>query len=130
MAFEKDPLRSKLLKHNMSALGVSAKVTIKCGDSYHLCQQQNQKLVFVDPPWGGPDYKRNPNIELFMSEIPLWKFCKTVAPFTQYIAVKAPTNFNESKFIQDTSVFMNLVHKNVQLRKMHFYVFEVFVSAP
>jgi len=129
LAFEKDPLRSKLLKHNMTVLGVSNNVTIKCGDANQLCQLQTQKLIFIDPPWGGPDYKRNPNIELYMSDVPLWKFCKSVSPFTKYVAVKAPTNFNEVKFINDTKSFMQLIHKNVQLRKMHFYVFEVCLTA-
>jgi tRNA G37 N-methylase Trm5 len=124
LAFEKDPHRVKLLRHNMAVLGID-NVRVMKGDALFLCQQQHQHLIFIDPPWGGPDYKRLPRVNLFISGMPLSEFCGQVSKHTQYIALKAPVNFNETEFINDTSPFLTLMHRNMQLRKMHLYIFKV-----
>ena len=123
-AFEKDQGRFKLLQHNLHALGVT-NVKIACGDAWELCTQQYQDCIFIDPPWGGPEYKKHDTVDLFLSDRSLSQFCSMVARYTEYIALKAPTNFNETDFIADTKTFMEVVHKNTQLRKMYMYVFKV-----
>jgi 16S rRNA G966 N2-methylase RsmD len=122
-AFEKDTTRAKLLAHNMNMLGME-NVHIQCGDAIELCPLQCQDIVFLDPPWGGPEYKRMDRVDLYLSDQSLWRFCEAISASTTYIAIKAPINFNELKFFQDTSHFMDLKHKNTQLRKMHFYIFK------
>lgn len=123
-AFEKDSRRFKLLQHNLQMLGVD-NVQLECGDAWDLCTQQQQDCIFIDPPWGGPEYKKLDKIDLWLSDKPLSDFCKSVAGRTSYIALKAPTNFNEAKFLEDTKSFMEMVHKNTQLRKMWLYVFRL-----
>ena len=124
-AIEKDVVRYKMLKHNMHVLGVSANVSCIHGDSLDVCRGQRQDVVFIDPPWGGPEYKRYTQIDLHMIPHALSEFCEKIAPFTKFIAIKAPTNFNEEKFVDDTRSFMEMVHRNTQLRKMHLYIFRV-----
>lgn len=124
LAFEKDEGRFKLLQHNLAALGVQ-NVEMRCGDAWDLCIQQNQDCIFIDPPWGGPEYKKLDKVDLYMSNQPLAKFCERAAKYTKFIALKAPTNFNEAKFLADTNMFMELIHKNTQLRKMHFMIFAI-----
>lgn len=123
-AIEKDTKRCSLLKHNLDALNVS-NVKVSCGDAFEVCKKYTQDLIFIDPPWGGPDYKRLDKIDLYLSGRPLSDFCKHVVANTKYIAIKAPVNFDESKFVQDTCKFMEMVHKNMQLRKMYLYVFKI-----
>lgn len=126
LAFEKDALRVRILRHNMQLLGAT-NVSIRHGDSFQLCTQQPQNVIFIDPPWGGPDYKKHSRVSLQMSDRPLAEFCRLIASAgaAQFIALKAPTNFDETAFIRETSGFMKLVHKNTQLRKMYFYIFEI-----
>lgn len=123
-AFEKDVVRCDLLKHNLQVLGTS-NVNVECGDAFNLCKLQYQDAVFIDPPWGGPDYKKHDKVDLYLSNTPLWRFCESVAGHTNYIAIKVPVNFNETRFLQDTAGFMEMLHKNTQLRKMYLYVFKV-----
>lgn len=122
-AFEKDPRRYRLLRHNIQLLGAS-NVSLQCGDAFDLCVKQHQDVIFIDPPWGGPEYKKLDKVDLYLSQRPLSEFCKTVAPHARYIALKAPTNFNEALFLQETQGFMECVHKNTQLRKMYLYIFK------
>lgn len=125
LAFEKDALRVRILRHNMTLLGAT-NVSIRNGDSFILCTQQSQNVIFLDPPWGGPDYKKHARVSLFLSERPLAEFCRIMVAtrVTRFIALKAPTNFDEVSFVRDTCSFMKMVHKNTQLRKMYFYIFE------
>lgn len=125
-AFEVDAARARMLRHNMKLLGAN-NVTVRQGDSFSLCTQQYQDLVFLDPPWGGPNYKNHRRIALFMSGRHLADFCKTIADarVTRFIALKAPTNFDEADFLAQTHSYLVMRHKNGRLRKMLFYIFEV-----
>lgn len=123
-AFEKDANRFMMLSHNMRVLGVT-NVKMCCGDSIDLCKNQHQDVVFIDPPWGGPEYKKLDRVDLAMSDVPLSEFCMKIADSTSFIALKAPTNFNEAKFVRDTCDFMEVVHKNTQLRKMYLYILKM-----
>ena len=60
-----------------------------------------QDCVFFDPPWGGPGYKNNKSLDLFLGErnvvdviIELFENNKV-----KYVVLKAPTNFNETKLL-------------------------------
>lgn len=58
--------------------------------------------VFIDPPWGGPSYRRNPRISLFLSRIPLSTIVKEMAEHdvARCVALKVPNNFDMNEFIQ------------------------------
>ena len=82
-------------------------------------------VIFIDPPWGGPDYKTQSLVSLELSNVPLADLCKEWAPFSRYIAIKTPTNFDKETFTAATAGVLELVHRNVMLRKIHFYIYEV-----
>jgi len=138
VAIESDPIRFGYLQHNLNVMGIH---NVRCihGDSAvevswnHALGGSGSKapsvakplydVIFVDPPWGGPDYKTQANVSLELSGRPLADLCKEWAPFTRYIAIKTPTNFDRESFMADTQGILELVHKNVMLRKIHFYVY-------
>lgn len=125
-AFELDRDRVRILRHNMKLLG-AGNVVIKHGDSYELCLGQFQDIIFIDPPWGGPSYKKHAKIALQLSGRHLANFCISISlsKVARYVALKAPVNFDEADFVTRTSDCLRMVHKNTQLRKMILYVFEV-----
>ena len=53
----------------------------------------NYDVFFIDPPWGGPDYKKNINIELYLSEVKLYDFI-LMLPKNKLIVLKLPFNYN------------------------------------
>jgi 16S rRNA G966 N2-methylase RsmD len=124
-AFELDQLRARMLRHNMTLLGAS-NVIVRQGDAFDLCMAQYQDVVFVDPPWGGPGYKKHSEIDLYMSGKHIAELCEQIIERrrARFIALKSPTNFNEAAFIERVSPFMTLRYKDTQLRKMFFYIFE------
>jgi predicted RNA methylase len=130
LAIEYDKTRFQYLEHNIHQLLKTIPATIQnsieCrqGDALTECIKQYQDAIFIDPPWGGPEYKTQPSVELYLSHVPLTDVCKQFHKYTKYIILKVPTNFDEKTFIETTQEFMKHVYKNAQLRKMNILIFE------
>ena len=122
-AYELDPVRAAYLAHNIRVLNTE-NVTVICGDVLRRIRE-HYSLVFVDCPWGGPNYKISDSIRLFLSGKPLEDVCFQLSNYTDYIALKVPTNFAEAEFLRETEPFLELLFKNVHLRKMHLLLFRV-----
>ena len=75
-------------------------------------------MVFLDPPWGGPEYKAKSKVHLTLSDIPLLEVCEKLKFCCRYVAVKVPLNFDLEGF----SVGMDMVYRNVGLRKMQLII--------
>jgi tRNA/tmRNA/rRNA uracil-C5-methylase (TrmA/RlmC/RlmD family) len=154
IAIEYDKKRFEYLQHNMSILPIynnsfsnistisngsshsnisnSEQINgtynniIECrnGDAIIECTKQYQEAIFIDPPWGGPEYKMLPSVQLYLSGLPLSEVCRKICTYTTYIILKVPVNFDEESFILDTYTFMEQIYKNSQLRKMHLLIFK------
>eukprot|EP01120_Amphizonella_sp_Union-15-10_P003958 TRINITY_DN14422_c0_g1_i1.p1 TRINITY_DN14422_c0_g1~~TRINITY_DN14422_c0_g1_i1.p1 ORF type:complete len:162 (-),score=24.35 TRINITY_DN14422_c0_g1_i1:13-498(-) len=55
-ALELDPSRIALAKHNANVYGVSSKIEFVIGDCTVIAPRFRADVVFLSPPWGGPDY--------------------------------------------------------------------------
>lgn len=116
-AIEIDPLRHSYLSHNMSLLGLS-NVDCILSDITNDYQRRYQDIIFLDPPWGGPDYKQNPNIQLYLSKKELADVCIDMSIYCNYIALKVPTNFSVDTFDARVNGVLERVQYNTALRKM------------
>lgn len=125
IAIEKDPIKFEYLRHNILLLGLKDKVKCVQGDCIDECAKHMANGIFIDPPWGGPQYKNKNSLALSLSGMPLSDVCKMLACSTQYIILKVPTNFDYQSFINDTASFMELVVRNSNLRKMCLLIFKV-----
>lgn len=123
-AIELDRTRYDYLRHNMDALGMLYKVRCIHGDAVDICSQMYQDVVFLDPPWGGPEYKSMDKVSLYLSGNTLASVCKRIAHATKYIAIKVPTNFDEIAFLDEVRGTASLIVRDTQLRKMHLLVLE------
>lgn len=121
-AIELDKLRYDYLRHNMTVLGVHERVQCFCGDALNVCLTLRQDLIFLDPPWGGPEYKTQSRVSLSLSNKPLSEVCRLLSRASKYIAIKVPINFNESEFRKEVAEFAEIILCDTQLRKMHLLV--------
>ena len=64
-AVEIDPLTCEILKHNLHIYQLPTQ-TIYCQDYVDIYQLLEQDIVFLDPPWGGPNYKNSSVIDLYL----------------------------------------------------------------
>jgi hypothetical protein len=127
-AIELDPIRFQHLVDNRTMLQMDNLECI-CGDALEWIPKLPQSdLIFIDPPWGGPEYKTEPSVYLSLSDIPIHEVCDQLAPYTKYIALKVPMNFDSERLL---STIKNCVlySKNTSLRKMHLIILSSCVNA-
>jgi hypothetical protein len=92
-AVERDATRFQMLKNNC-ALVKCANVNFFKDDYMQMAGTLKQDLIFMDPPWGGPDYKHLTSVELELSGTPMPEVCEQLSRYARYIVLKLPENFN------------------------------------
>lgn len=83
------------LTNNVNVYGFN-NITLYHGDST-LIFNWNTNVLYIDPPWGGKDYKKHKNLDLTLSSkrIDIWLeeiLSRRNRP--QYIVLKLPKNYN------------------------------------
>lgn len=92
---------AQMLLHNLELLDLSDRVEVWCGDSSDVnkvAENMKQDVIFLDPPWGGVNYRRIRNLSLYLGEKNLRQVCIEWARWTRLIALKLPLNFNYNEF--------------------------------
>jgi hypothetical protein len=97
-SIELNPLNFQALKHNVETFKLK-NVRTHLGDSTSLYTWKTD-VLYIDPPWGGPSYKDNDLIDLYLGEkrVDLWLvdiLQKEWRP--TYIFLKLPINYNFSR---------------------------------
>ena len=62
IAIDIDPLKIALARHNATVYGVADRIEFFVGDYMKLIPHLKADVVFLSPPWGGPNYA---NAEVF-----------------------------------------------------------------
>lgn len=113
-AVELDQTRCNMLQHNLKLLEYTNVICYNA-DYLNLLSSLRQDIVFLDPPWGGPSYKDQDKVELFLGDVSLDKICDSLKGRTKYIIIKAPPNLNYEKFSAKITGNLQVFH---QFRKM------------
>lgn len=80
IAIDIDPEKLRLAKINATIYGVADRIEFVLGDYLKLASHLKADVVFLSPPWGGPDYQHSdiydlnamPGFEAYPSP---WIFC-------------------------------------------------------
>tara|TARA_Y100000022_G_C13259281_1_gene381734 strand:+ start:5999 stop:6556 length:558 start_codon:yes stop_codon:yes gene_type:complete len=56
-----------------------------------------QDIVYLDPPWGGTDYKSKRKIDLYLDDINVLDIINEIYNYTKIVALKVPNNFDTYK---------------------------------
>ena len=94
-AIEIDSNRFEYLKNNLNLYNIK-NVKLFNSDFLHLIKLVKQDVLFIDPPWGGKDYKSKGEILLNISNISLEKICNDVLEqkISKIVVLKLPINYN------------------------------------
>jgi len=104
-SIEKSSENYEALEHNVKTYELK-NVTLHHDDSLQVFNW-NTDVLYVDPPWGGKDYKNATNLDLYMSDkrIDLWLeevVLRKNRP--EYIVLKLPANYNFSRLNELTNI--------------------------
>ena len=67
---------------------------VKCflEDCLDIVPKLEQNIIFLDPPWGGPEYKQKREVNLTLSGKPLFEIIKEFKKYCTFIVLKIPYN--------------------------------------
>ncbi|CAM9565206.1 unnamed protein product [Scytosiphon promiscuus] len=109
-AVEIDPDRFDLLKGNVKksiARSAHKQKTVRFFNADFLDVLENERdqiaakrpVVFIDPPWGGEEYKKKGLVDLVLSDTKMVEVCSRSAKAgARHVLLKVPTNFNVRGF--------------------------------
>jgi len=110
--------RCKFLQHNIDVYA-RTNITVYEGNSLEIVDNLKQDVIYIDPPWGGKNYKLKKKINLYLSCIPMWEICNSLQNISKLIVLKVPLNFNEefffSKLIYNKEKIYTYILKKMQL---------------
>lgn len=124
-SLEKDPKEFKFLKENVEFHNIK---NIKISQKSYLdvWKDLKQDIIYMDPPWGGPDYKLLPIVDLFLDGINISRIVGELfrEERAKMIIIKIPHNFN----IKGFSEFLH--DRNLHIKKYNIYKFNLLVLYP
>jgi 16S rRNA G966 N2-methylase RsmD len=82
----------------------SATVKVFCENSLDIIPRLHQDIVFLDPPWGGKDYKSKSTVSLFLSAKPIHEVVLHCLKSAKYVALKLPKNAELASLLQDQRI--------------------------
>jgi len=123
-AIEIDPKRYDSLFNNISIYELH-NVKMIYGSCINIIPKlSNYDVIFIDPPWGGKDYKLKSNMKIKIDNLELENLIKSFFEYQdlRIVVVKLPTNYDISYFyscLRDK--FVIYMHN---LKKMNIFVIE------
>jgi len=108
-AIEIDQLRVNYLINNLSIYKRS-NVCVYNNDMLKIIFTLKQDVIFIDPPWGGKDYKMKTNIRLQISNIDIEQICNMIMDnkCTKLIVIKLPLNY-------DMEYLKNMINSEIEI---------------
>ncbi len=99
LSFEPDEKNHDVLVNNIKCYGLhrldqgtSGRVTVL--QSVYLPELVRNDVLYIDPPWGGPDYKTKHELNVFLDRVPIDIIVERAMPFTRFcIILKLPVNY-------------------------------------
>jgi len=110
-AIELSKTRCNFLRRNVELYKLK-NVKIYEGNSINIIKNLKQDVIYIDPPWGGKNYKYKENINLYLSKIPIYTICNNLKGCFKYLVLKVPYNFNLKKFKN------NIMYDNIDIHRL------------
>ncbi len=145
-AVEFDESRAQMLEHNVSVIRGRAPclVNVVTGSYIALMYTLSQDIVFLDPPWGGPDYKDLDTVSLSLGDKHLADIVHDLHVHdlhsdgkTRYVVWKAPSNFaidemkeKLKKFELEMKVLERFLQRTRDGYKLKYVLYYVELSKP
>ena len=114
---EIDQVQYAILQNNVQVYKL-ANVRLFNNDYLEVMRILRQDVVFIDAPWGGPDYKRKPKVDLYLGRINItrvvWELLQE--KLCKLCVLKVPMNYNFS------GLFSKLPNAKITIYTVNNYV--------
>lgn len=112
------------IKNIINALLEEKKLKKENNKIINVSKNYKYDLVFIDPPWGGKEYKQNKIMSLYIDDININKFIELSLLLSKYVSLRIPFNYNFSDLIN-----FNIYHiEKIYTTLDSFYYFIILTS--
>lgn len=97
ISIEIDQQRFEYLKHNIKEYGIKNIFVLNGNSTDIIPKLSNVDVIYVDPPWGGKNYKLKKYLRLNIGNVSIENFvelCFSMISFPKIIAFKLPKNYD------------------------------------
>jgi len=104
----------EILKHNVEQYGLT-NVELFHGDCTKIITWKSD-VLYIDPPWGGPNYKLHENLDLFLGSKRLDLWIEEIIQkqhHPTYIVIKVPQNYNFARLFFFSKIY-ELKHQRIR----------------
>jgi 16S rRNA G966 N2-methylase RsmD len=129
-SIERNLLRYNYLLNNIQAYKLAKYSRIYCGNFLNIIKQiEDHDVLYIDPPWGGRNYKKYRNLKLSINNIPLESVItdlitnKETKKVPNFIVLKLPNNYDLKHLYDKLKDYGKLYFYN--LKKMLIIVFKL-----
>ena len=103
IAIDIDAQRIEYARHNAEVYGVADRIEFIVGDYFQLIPYLKADVVFLSPPWGGPEYLNSTVFDIKkMGTLDGIKIFKDTATITPHIAYFLPRNVDPAQLLELT----------------------------
>lgn len=94
IAIDIDPEKIYMARHNAEVYGVVDRIQFIIGDFFHLCHGLKADVVYLSPPWGGPNYQQTEvyDLETMLQPAPISRLIEAARNVSDNLAFFLPKN--------------------------------------
>ena len=112
IAIDIDPLKIEMARNNAAVYGVEDKIEFIVGDFFKLSSTLQADVVFIDPPWGGPEYLKQSLFDFRTMAVDIFMALKRAMKITKNIAILLPRNSDGRQIEQLASGRRYVIEEN------------------
>jgi hypothetical protein len=118
-SIEYDETNYKALKNNIDVYNFK-NVNVINGDTNIELNNTTQDVIYIDAPWGGPDYKKHNQLKLYLGKMELADIFNNNKSKAKFFIFKVPYNYNINNFILKTNVDKLKIYTNKNNNRITF----------
>jgi hypothetical protein len=86
------------LQNNVNVLNKRNNMNTYNGDTNDIIKEISQDLIYIDAPWGGPNYKEFNKLRLYLGNVEILNFYLENKDRAKYFVFKVPYNYDFDYF--------------------------------
>lgn len=119
LSIDTDEKRIAMARYNAALFGVEDKIEFRIGDTLEILQTARADCIFLDPPWGGPDYSKQSKFYLKDFSPHGKTLLELSLARSQQTVIRLPKNFEMSELEAYEGTY-TLTENYLEGKLMHF----------